>query len=352
MDVIIPKKRIVEDTISELINQLDKRKINYAIMRNYENFPSVGNDLDLVIDPLKLDEFRKLAIELASQFGWEHLTECSHWSGSKVDAQNINVFRYYRLTPREGFQIDLFHGFLLWGIPLFNANQLLIDRKRDRKDQFYTISELYETVIKIFQIAALIKASSDSKKINRYLDKVKDYYKRENQKLCHFIRTKFNVDDCSVIDMLIDQKFDIFKQKISEIKRLYIYQIFKKQKLELIPIVFNRIIQLANLYFFDPCGFLVKVYGKNSANWDVLKKVLSEFKNSKLLYTYLICKNDYKCSKLNVQKILERGGIVFIEVQSESKSDLNIDNCNENDIAEFLYSQLVSNHKKLYSNIK
>ncbi len=87
--------RSAESTlVSCLIQEMDKCSLQYAILRNYENYPSFGNDLDMVVDKRDVPKWREIAVKTASQEGWDNVTECHHWSDQTLDHLNIEVFRF------------------------------------------------------------------------------------------------------------------------------------------------------------------------------------------------------------------------------------------------------------------
>ena len=127
--------------VAGLFLELERRGVRYAVLRNYECLPvvrrdddsGVATDIDLVVDSADLPLWREAAASFAKQGGWHALTECDHWTQSGAREHHVEVFRFYRFSPPEFLEVDLFHGYFVWGVPLFDEQRLLAGNGRDRK---------------------------------------------------------------------------------------------------------------------------------------------------------------------------------------------------------------------------
>src|ERR1700676_3731566 len=113
----------VTATVRELFRRLERARIRYAVMRNYEHLPNIRDerlkrttDIDLVIHSEDLARWRQLGTGLAEDHGWDALVECDHWTQSDVRDHHIEAFRFYRFSPAEFLQVDVFHAYIAMGL--------------------------------------------------------------------------------------------------------------------------------------------------------------------------------------------------------------------------------------------
>jgi hypothetical protein len=167
-------KGILENTVIGLFRALEASGIRYAVMRNYELFPtlkragesSTHTDLDLVVDSRDLDELRTVLAGIAQKHGWDSLTECDHWAQSAIRHHNIEVFRFQSTQPLEYLQLDVFHGYLLWSLPLYDEAAMLVARIHDAARGLTRIDPIKENMYRLIQIHGLFPGSE--RKRGRY----------------------------------------------------------------------------------------------------------------------------------------------------------------------------------------
>jgi len=70
------------DFIKSMFAAFEEAKIDYCVLRNYENLPyDHGNDLDILISPPDLRQAESILYETAIQQKWLPLTEVRHRYG-------------------------------------------------------------------------------------------------------------------------------------------------------------------------------------------------------------------------------------------------------------------------------
>lgn len=189
-----------------LIARMESEGVRYAILRNYENYPNFDHDLDLILHSDDLTKWRKIAVKIAQEEAWDYLTECDHWSQSPYRHHNIEIFRFYRLQPLEYLQVDLFHGFGLWGLELFNETQLLNDRVYVPEKGFSRISPVSENIIRIFQIYSIRKQKINREKITRYTKRISEFYSQQQSIFMKGLTAKLGPWGKQCVIALIDDK--------------------------------------------------------------------------------------------------------------------------------------------------
>ena len=141
-------------TADWVLKQFDINNINYAILRNYEELPHVGNDLDFVCSDNDLASIRNILQEARSLFCWDYVTESSIWD-SYVKDFSIKVFKLISFDQGLILQLDFFGGYSIWSAPVIDLESFL--KYRTRLDFFYKISNNHEILIRGMQFACAIR---------------------------------------------------------------------------------------------------------------------------------------------------------------------------------------------------
>jgi hypothetical protein len=115
----------LECTVTDVFARLEASGFRYALMRNHQAFPRFEHDIDLVLDSRQMPAWRALVASVAEQQGWDAVSQCRHWATSSYRHHNIESFLFYTDAGRACLQIDIFHGFLVLGLPLLDAHGLL-----------------------------------------------------------------------------------------------------------------------------------------------------------------------------------------------------------------------------------
>ena len=124
-----------------------EERIDYAVLRNYEQYPDFGHDIDLVVRWSDLPRWKQLAMACAVDHGWAVLAECGHWARSSSRIHNIQILRFYSQHPPQYLQVDAFHSFLVLGLPLFDEDTLLSERIWDGRGFYLSLIHISAAII-------------------------------------------------------------------------------------------------------------------------------------------------------------------------------------------------------------
>lgn len=272
------KKKSIE-TVVYLLNQLEVNGFLPVIARNYENFPDFNHDLDLFVVG-ELETLIPIFYQVAKKLRWDHLTLCTHYANHKNDNLNIFAFRFHHLNPLQTLQVDLFGGYILWGIPLIDRFKICSNRIMERKGRFYISEQALEEGYRIFQIQSL-DPKKDSYKIARYSKKVIDYHINNPCSIKKWgIRN--NLGDLSLaIKALREKNIKLFQKQIKSAKlRFVIFNIIKTPRRSFLNLLDRYIGKIKFKKF--PCGPNLELEG----NPKKLRKILQFLQDNKIVYNW------------------------------------------------------------------
>lgn len=330
-----------EETSLNLINRLNDLEVNYAIARNYENYPSFNHDLDLFFDG-SLYQFQKIIFQVKEECGWDKVKVCNHWGTSKFREQNINSFLFISTNPFEQFRVDLFGGFLAMGIPLVKANDLVKNRIFDSDNKFFKIDPTYECLFCILQISSLLKNKSLNKeKIVRYRKKAINLYSKITCKNKSFPVSFQNL--YRLVEHIKSENFIKLQRRIFIVKSYFLISQLITRPIKSAKYLYMRVIQLLNLYFFNPCGIVITIpYRLNENQIREIETVFNTLKKAKFLPFWCLTTKNKKQSSLPLY-FLERGGIALKEHKRSKKSQ----NLNLKDFKQGLINKIINRHVDL-----
>ena len=102
---------LTTESVLAIFERLNAENIAYAVLRNAEQYPHFGHDVDLIVADSDRTRCREIFIDVAKMQGWQALTECQHWAKSKhCQWHNIEIFRFFHPQQLAYLQLDLFHG--------------------------------------------------------------------------------------------------------------------------------------------------------------------------------------------------------------------------------------------------
>lgn len=299
------------ELISELVRNLETEKIPYAILRNYENFPEFEHDVDLVIHKGDLDKWRKIAIAVGKKGKWDVITECDHWAQSRIAEHNIEIFRFYRRSPISYLQVDIFHGFLVWGLPLLKQQQMLQQRKYHASGFFQQLDPFQENIFRILQIYSLMNKGSSQEKIASYQSKILNFYEVNAEKFCKLIKDHFSEFGIRGINALQTADINSFATNIRLAKMYFFAKYLLRHPLGSAYNIFERVKDYLCLFITRQCGFPLQVHAPDEDGRLLLKEVLNLLTEKKVLYGWTDKNSARKKTTWQERKLMERGGIVI-----------------------------------------
>jgi len=272
----------IEQTVVKLFRMLEARAIRYAVLRNYELFPSLHRagdlsphtDIDLVVDSRDLDALRAVASTIAQEDAWDGLSECDHWARSRVRHHDIQVFRFQRARPLEYLQVDVFHSYLLWGLPVFDESQMLEDSVYDPELGLRRIDPLKENVYRLVQIHGLYPGSE--RKRLRYQQRILAFRSSNCQSLDLKLASVFGRFGLNAMDALGVDDVPGFLRNM-RLARLRFALLFALHRpLETAFYLFSRLRENIGRFYTRQCGLLLRVTVHDETQRQAVRDAMDE----------------------------------------------------------------------------
>lgn len=301
-------------SVEWILKKFEKHEIKYAVLRNYENLPKIGNDLDLIADSDKLNEIKLIFQECKSKFGWEYFVQINKWK-SYVNDFSIYVFKFFCFRTNCILHIDIFGGYSIWSAPAISQTSFLKDRFKYRG--FYIISPKHEVIIRSMQLACSIR-DGESNRIKKLKNKIKLLGNTD------FVLKSFNSLYVKLNPKFINQKDLLYYKEFSKFKKKYFMISFLKNPIRLIARFLERIRFRFMLYSFSIPGFILFV-NKETFNSSIEKNIseLNSLKKNRIIKNYNYS-NIFNLKNLYAgYKSMISGGILFI-LSPLHKSRFNI----------------------------
>lgn len=348
IEQLVGTEHLITNLVITLFEKLESSGIRYAVLRNYEDFPNFRRDVDLVLDTKDLEKWREIAVEAAKEGGWDFLTECDHWNQSPIRHFNIEPFRFYRLSSPACLQVDLFHGFLSWGLPLFTEEDLLKDRISGDNKNFTKISPLTENLFRVLQVYQLYLYSSDSRsKIARYTGRIIDFCEHHRESLEDSLQKTFGVIGKHALKSLLVGKKAAFLFYTTLAKSYFVLKYFFRSPIAFFKILFHRVQEHWRLDKTRQCGFILNAYAPGEPDKDRLVETLRSLQEANVLYTWTKADAHIRKTTRRERKIMAITGIVIKWVEKEA-ARLNVENVESKQLALAIMNLLINNHKIIY----
>ncbi len=296
-----------------LFSALKSAELRYAVLRNYDQYPDFGHDIDLILHQQDLPAFRTLITKLATEENWHQLTECHHWAKSASPHHRIEVFRCY-LTESEYLQVDLFHAFLLWGLPLLNEHDLLANNMKDERG-FTRIHHHHENMFRMLQIHRLTGINAHEK-IQRYQQRIIDHAEAQGTAFTEALMQTFGIKAVQALQALKVNDHQAFIKCIADMKKAYLLNQLLQKPFYTIHHLWNRFVDLIQFNYLSPCGQTLPI--QQSTGTESLFQALDTLKNCFAISQWAVYN---QLTAKERQRILERGGIV-VQLQRLSQPEI------------------------------
>jgi hypothetical protein len=327
---------ILTATIDSLFRELNQRGVRYAVLRNYECFPALDRDgdptartdIDLVVDSGDVPVWREVAKSVAQQEGWDVLTECDHWMQSAARQHHSEAFRFYRLSPLEFVQVDLFHhGYVLWGLPVFELQELLMGRVMNETGRFTQVDPMKENIIRLLKVEGLSRGDPASTKMARYRDKLIRFWATEQGSFTKHLRAKFFIFGEQAIRALRQGDMTRFARKMRLARACFLAKFAFSHPVQTPRCLVSRARDNRTRFFTRPCGCVVNLYAPGEQQRRLLRAVMND----------LVARNVFEGWKeKNVgsnitggqRAVMEQGGLVIQWSDRESaRIDMQKSSC-------------------------
>ncbi|MGA7831605.1 MAG: hypothetical protein WCA21_11635 [Terracidiphilus sp.] len=334
-----------DETVRGFFALMNREGVDYAVLRNYEDFPRFGHDVDLVVRWRDIPKWRAIARSCAQSYGWEVLTECDHWARSSTREHTIQVLRFYTTYPLQYLQIDSFHSLVALGFPLFDEDRLLESRIMDDRG-FYRIDANVENIFRLLQIAKLAGRPGAEAKLDRYKDRVLSYWDSSSD---------FGVSTCSLRLGRLSKLYDDLRscdylslqKTINRQKHLWLMKMLFSRPLHTAKMLFDRVMDYLRLFALRPCGFDLYAFVRDEKQNARLKDVLQRLTEANTITHYTFSK-----SFSERRTVRERGGIV-IHRTSADRADIFVDDeKDEDNILGQILRLIIERHQAIFDQRK
>lgn len=331
-------------TALDFFARINEQGIEYAVLRNYEQYPKFGHDIDLVVRWSHLPRWREIAKACAADHRWSALTECDHWARSSCREHTIQILRFYRESPLEYLQldylqIDAFHAHLVNSLALFDEDALLSERIWDERG-FYRIGERAENFFRLLQIARLAGMSGAQAKVETYRSRALAFWTDARDFAAYsaklgFPRMTEAMQDLEAGDLIS------YKRRVDGQKRTWWAAKMLAHPLRGSRMLLNRLADYARLYHFRPCGVTIRVSAAAEQR-RLLDTVLKKLADANLVPLYTL-----DGSRKQQRQTMERGGIVVVW-EPEKRAELILNNdVSEEDVTRRIVSMLIERHPQV-----
>ena len=343
------------DITAELFRRLERNKLRYAVLRNYERFPHLCSDVtdhaltdvDLVMDSDDVPAWRNLALSLAEDCGWDVLTECSHFCVSRIPEHRIDIFRFYRLSPPACLQVDVFHGFLLWGVPFIGEEELLESRFPDAQLKLTRISCSTENVLRMLQLHSLLAEHAREDKLERYRFKVLQQAASDHAGFRQELRAAFSTPGEKALEALNRGDWAGFRNAMRNGKTVFLARFCLKHPLRTAHCTYERFRDHFVRFITRQCGFVLNCYAPSDRERTVLETALDDLKVKKILPAWTKHGADRRSITWPEHRVMERGGVALKWCEEGRGVDVG-QAADERELTSLVLWLLINRHPALY----
>jgi hypothetical protein len=313
----------ITKTTRLLFETLEREGVRYAYLRNWEYLPSLRTedghfhtDIDLVVDSRDMPQWCQILSHVAGKVGWDAVTRCGHWARSPVRSHNIDVFRLYSGNPLTCLQIDLFHGFLVHGVPLFDEQALLEGRSFYPAKGVTGMDLAKQNTYHLVQIATLYPESPE--KLQRYRVKVMEYLSTEGKLFRKQLSQYFGPASGPALDALARNDLAVFQRLMKTARRHCLLQYARQHLGELPRIALHRLRDHISRFYADPCGSAVSICATQEDR-PLIRSVMDELVGSGFMDTWIEKPNGR--IGFRDRLLMEQGAWVVTWTEAEAKGE-------------------------------
>ena len=299
------KPTYVAETILYILKQFEENDINYAVLRNYEELPEIGHDLDLIVDKKKFKTVFSILEKCKNKLVWDDLVEITLWK-SHVEDFSIHVFKLFNYDKNKCLHIDFFGGHSIWSAPAFSVEDLL--KERVYEDFYYKINPKHEIVIRSMQLSCAIR----DHEYKRVL-KLQNILKRLEAETT--VLDAFKTLPTDIPHDFYYQKDQNFHNGFVKFKHNYfIKQLLKKPFRTLIRFL-ERIRFRVKIYTYAIPGILIFIKSKSlEENMSSIKKELNTLIEGNIVSDFGILRFSNLREIPKLYKKLLLGGVIIIDL--------------------------------------
>jgi len=303
------------NTVSELFRQLTEASLHWAILRNYEQLPSLDlggrrlTDLDLAVCHDELDRFRSILVRVAKEHGWDALTECGHYAQSPLVQHRHEVFRFYRVEPLEFLQVEAFHAYIVCALPLLDESQMLEDRCFDRRRGLFHLAPAKENMYRMVQIAAEMRSGGSPAKLERYSAQLTEFARRRPEEFAVALKLYFSPFAVAAAGSLCGGDKRGFLRRVRRARLHFVLRALLKRPVATIRSVLVRHAENRRRVHSRQCGRVVNVSAESPAQRELFLLVLDTLSRQRIVYEWREMSESRVTS--GQHPLLERGGMLI-----------------------------------------
>ena len=275
----------VKITISDIFKEFNNLKINYAVLRNFENLKKLRSDIDILYDG-NIENINKILLKIAKVHNWSYLI--FDQNKSKNISKESKIFIFYFFDPKnlEFIQIDFFNSLKIFTTPYYNHQ---ISKKNEIiNGGIKIIPKNISYTYHIFQIASLdVKNKNNAYKIEKY-----------RKKFLSIDKKKFFLKNI-IFEKKILNKVNVYLKKRNYIKLKNI--IFFYKLLIFISYYINNPLKFLNffkrffdyfiLFFYQPWTTTIKINITSKKDLIDLVFFLNNLKKNNIIYDWEFSNN-------------------------------------------------------------
>ena len=326
-------------TAVEFFRRMNAQQVEYALLRNYEQYPSFGHDIDLILRWNDLPKWKAVAKSCAEDFGWSALTECDHWARSSCREHTIQILRFYATSPLRYLQIDAFHAMPVNGLPLFDEDALLCGRISDDRG-FFRIDERMENFFRLFQISSLAGVAGAEEKLELYRERALSFWSAAGDLDRYGASAGFSGMEAAV-EHLRAGDLRSFRLKINRQKRAWWRSRMFSHPWRGSTLILNRFADYMRLFWLRPCGFTVRVSAP-ARQHGMVDAIMRRLVGANFIRGYTVGRQHEKR-----QQVMERGGIA-VKWASAERADVILDgDADEERVSARLVTLILERHPRI-----
>jgi len=343
-------------TVPELFRRLEAEGITYALPRNYETLPDLrvsengsNTDIDLVIASDELPRVRKVLAKLAEDLDWDALSECDHFTRSESRHHNIEIFRFYRVSPLEFLQIDVFHGYVSWGLPVMDEATLIEDRRYDAGRQLTRVNPLKENTYRLVQLHGLRESKRAADKIGRYRGKVLNTFTTQPDNFSASVRRHLGSFGLTAVRKLEENDMAGFSKAMNRVKTWFAIRFALRHPGQTLRFVYQRILDNRSRYKTRQCGTSLKVHAETPEPRERFMALMNSLTKLNAFDGWLVRSDPVDAFTRRERHVMEQGGLVIQWTGPEHADIVLVRGESTESIATKIIARALDRHALLHS---
>jgi hypothetical protein len=335
------KKKIVE----QIFENFNKNNIPYVIYKNYQTFPEIGNDLDVIVDYSYKDKALKIFKNTIENSNIK--LYCIDYNGGyNIPAFNPIINLVYDWI--ESFnqiiciRIEFFNGIYSAKSTLYTSKEMISDRIKFN-DIYIPSFEKQLTILLLTVLKNIVyykqDVSSLDKKAMKYIEYIKDFYNKNPEKSKNEIYKKLGENGLIAIESILKNDINNFIKYTQKAKISFLANEFLKRPFYVSNVFMQKFKWDIERFYFPKTGILYKTILHPQTAQEVKDLLLK----NKIFREYLII--DYKKKNLYKKEIkitLGRGNFILY---TSNKIEYN---CNSFEIAIDIIKNFAKKQELIY----